>query len=238
MPKHVISFHPKNQGFTLLEVLVTLLIVSIGFLGLAGLQVTGLRSNLSADARGQASLMVNDIIERMRANPLGVQNSTASEDNAYAAINSAAITCNSLPDPFCSNYNDGTATNAANCTPKQMATFDAWVWYCGMPVASGGRAGGIRNWLVNGSATVSCVDNDNTDGDACTEGSSYQITVNWQEASTDRNNPGTVTQTITTIPTSRPYPGGDHGGTDPGCINSWRHYPNQHLQQGIATTAK
>lgn len=199
MPR-LILFHAKHRGFTLLEVLVTLLIVSIGFLGLAGLQVTGLRSNLSADSRGQAALMVNDIIERMRANPLGVQNATASEDNAYASINSAGISCNALPDPFCSNYNNGSVTAAADCTPKQLAAFDAWVWYCGMPVASGVHAGGIRNWLLNSSATVSCVDSDNTDGDDCTAGSSYQISVSWQEAAIDRNTPGgTVTQTITTL---------------------------------------
>jgi type IV pilus assembly protein PilV len=206
------SFRPAHRGFTLIEVLVTLLIVAIGLLGLAGLQVTGLRSNLSSEARSQASLLANDIIERMRANPLGVQNPTAANDNAYAnIIVGAAINCGAPPAPFCSNYNDGTGTGAVACTPAQTATFDAWVWYCGMPVASDVRRGGIKNWLTNGTASVKCTDstdpgfadanNDNindanTDGDACTAGSSHVVLVNWDEVSRDRANSAAVPQTI------------------------------------------
>jgi Tfp pilus assembly protein PilV len=179
------------------------------------LQVTGLRSNLSSEARSQASLLANDIIERMRANPLGVQNPTAANDNAYANITSAAINCGAQPAPFCSNYNNGTGTGAAACTPAQTAAFDAWVWYCGMPVASDVRRGGIRNWLTNGSASVQCTDsadpsnsdadaaNDgtNTDADVCTAGSSHIVLINWDEASGDRdpNAPDTLPLSIAII---------------------------------------
>lgn len=59
-------------GFTLLEVLIALLILSIGLLGLAALQTTGLRSNQMASMRTQATQTVYDITDRMRANPAGV----------------------------------------------------------------------------------------------------------------------------------------------------------------------
>lgn len=57
-----------QRGFSLLEVLVTMLVVSFGLLGIAGIIVTALKNNQSSYARSQASLMVNDIVDRMRAN--------------------------------------------------------------------------------------------------------------------------------------------------------------------------
>lgn len=68
--------HPQNRfgrgssqcGFTLLEVLVALIVLSIGLLGLSGLQTLGLRNNHSAFVRSQATLVTSDIVDRMRAN--------------------------------------------------------------------------------------------------------------------------------------------------------------------------
>jgi type IV pilus assembly protein PilV len=62
------------RGFTLLEVLIALLVLSIGLLGLAALQTTGLRSNEMASMRTQATQLAYDISDRMRANPEGVEN--------------------------------------------------------------------------------------------------------------------------------------------------------------------
>ncbi|HDQ41683.1 MAG TPA: type IV pilus modification protein PilV [Desulfonatronum sp.] len=58
--------HPA--GFSLLEVLVGLIILAVGLLGLAGLQVMSLRQNNDAYLRSQATLMAYDILDRMRAN--------------------------------------------------------------------------------------------------------------------------------------------------------------------------
>lgn len=57
-----------QHGFTLLEVLVAIVILSFGLLGLAGLQAIGLKNNHSAYLRTQANTLANDIFERMRAN--------------------------------------------------------------------------------------------------------------------------------------------------------------------------
>ncbi|MEP7312675.1 MAG: type IV pilus modification protein PilV [Pseudomonadota bacterium] len=61
---------PRNlsRGFTLVEALVALVCLSIGLLGVAALQVTGLQSNLSSSWRSQATYLAYDIIDRMRAN--------------------------------------------------------------------------------------------------------------------------------------------------------------------------
>lgn len=58
----------RQHGFTLLEVLVALLIVSIGLLGLAALMSTSLKNNQGASQRSQATWLAYDILDRMRAN--------------------------------------------------------------------------------------------------------------------------------------------------------------------------
>lgn len=59
---------PDQRGFSLLEVLIAVLVLSIGLLGLAGLYAVGLRSVDSANLRTQATVLAQDILERMRAN--------------------------------------------------------------------------------------------------------------------------------------------------------------------------
>ena len=58
----------RQAGFTLVEVLVALVILAIGLLGLAGLQVTGLRGSSSAYMRSAAMIYANDMVDRIRAN--------------------------------------------------------------------------------------------------------------------------------------------------------------------------
>jgi type IV pilus assembly protein PilV len=172
----------NNSGFTLIEVLVTIVVVSIGLLGLAGLQISGLRANVSSEARSKATLLANDIIERMRANPLGVHNGAVpADDNQYANITTAGINCAANPAPFCSNSSLGPA---ATCTTAaQMAAFDAWVWACGLPPAGGAMRGGITNRLNNGTGSVTCNDNNALDADACSPGSPHTVTISWSELS-------------------------------------------------------
>jgi type IV pilus assembly protein PilV len=58
----------KNSGFTLIEVLIAMMVLAVGLLGLAGLQATGLKNNLSAYNRSQATRLAYDMADRMRAN--------------------------------------------------------------------------------------------------------------------------------------------------------------------------
>ena len=68
-------YNTQNQsGFSLLEVLIALLVLSIGLLGLAALQITSLRSNEMANMQTTATQLAYDITDRMRANPEGVAN--------------------------------------------------------------------------------------------------------------------------------------------------------------------
>lgn len=60
----------SQRGFSMIEVLISLLVLSIGLLGLASLQVVGLQNNQSAYLRSQASILGADIVDSMRADRL------------------------------------------------------------------------------------------------------------------------------------------------------------------------
>lgn len=55
-------------GFTLVELLVTLVVLSVGLLGIAALHTATLRNNLDSSLRSQASALAADIADRMRSN--------------------------------------------------------------------------------------------------------------------------------------------------------------------------
>jgi len=56
------------NGFTLIEILVTLVIISVGLLGIAGLHSMSLRNNFDALIRSHASALADEIADRMRSN--------------------------------------------------------------------------------------------------------------------------------------------------------------------------
>lgn len=58
----------KSSGFSLLEVLISILIMAIGLLGIAALQAVSLKTNQSAYQRTQATFLAYDMIDRLRAN--------------------------------------------------------------------------------------------------------------------------------------------------------------------------
>lgn len=67
MPVKSNSPHPQ-AGLSLIEVLVAIVIISFGLLGVAALQITGLKNNQSAFYRSTATVLAYDMLDRMRAN--------------------------------------------------------------------------------------------------------------------------------------------------------------------------
>lgn len=104
---HTLPTPLRCTGFTLLEVLVAVLVLSIGLLGLAGLQATSMRNNHDAYLTTQATYLANDMADRIRAN------TNAAALAAYAAGNSAQ-------DVNC--YTGG------GCGPAAMAGNDRFEW--------------------------------------------------------------------------------------------------------------
>lgn len=61
-------FSTQQRGVTLVELLITVVILSVGLLGTAALHLVSLRNNVDAHMRSQASALAADIADRMRTN--------------------------------------------------------------------------------------------------------------------------------------------------------------------------
>ena len=61
----------RPRGMTLIEILVAIVVLSIGLLGLAGLQLKGIQVNQGSTFRSQAAMLAEDIADRMRADRAG-----------------------------------------------------------------------------------------------------------------------------------------------------------------------
>lgn len=97
----------RQSGFSLLEVLIALLVLSIGLLGLAALQTMGLKFNTQSYQRTQAVLQAYDIMDRMRANPTGM---------AAGLYNTVGINDSAPTLPTCP------------CSSTQMKDYDINQW--------------------------------------------------------------------------------------------------------------
>ena len=117
-------------GFTLMEVLVTIVILSIGLLGVAGLQLNSLRGNQNAMETSVAVALAIEMVERVRANP------PARDANG-----------NFVNNPPRYQFLDSAGTNPACagsfCTPDQIVLTDAFEWFTRLEDALPGGVGVI-----------------------------------------------------------------------------------------------
>jgi type IV pilus assembly protein PilV len=58
----------RSAGFSLVEVLISIVILSVALLGTAGLTAASLKSTNASYYRSQATVLADDILDRMRAN--------------------------------------------------------------------------------------------------------------------------------------------------------------------------
>lgn len=75
--------HHSQQGFSLLEVLITLVVVSIGLLGVAGLQISAIKLADVAETRTRGAIYIDDILSRIRANKA---NALAYDTNGFGNV--------------------------------------------------------------------------------------------------------------------------------------------------------
>ena len=82
---------PRHQvGMTLIEVLVTVLILAIGLLGSAGIQLNALKYTDSSRMTSQASFIAYDMLDRIRANP-DADYSWGRAESAPASTSTASV---------------------------------------------------------------------------------------------------------------------------------------------------
>lgn len=100
------------SGFTLIEVLVTFVVIALGLLGLAALQVNTINNGFEAYQRALVTALVDDMAERLRMNPQGVSS------GAYSPFN---------PDAGCISATAPTDM-AARLAPGDRASHDQCQW--------------------------------------------------------------------------------------------------------------
>lgn len=152
----------QNKGFSLIEVLVAIVVLAIGLLGLAGLQTTSLKSNNSAYQRSQASLMANEILDRMRANYVGVQ--AGYYDDPYSGGTPSKPTC---------------IDTTAGCANDDMATYDVYYWETSLGNVLPNGQGAITGSGAGSVFTITVMWDDNrtgVDGTDCSGDPSVDLT--------------------------------------------------------------
>ena len=100
-----------EQGFNLIEVMVALVILSLGVLGMAALQFTSIQQNQDAYFRSQATLLAYDLADRIRLN-------NDARDNY---LQDAA----GVEDTDCISYSGDTN----GCNSAEMAQHDLFEWF-------------------------------------------------------------------------------------------------------------
>lgn len=97
--RRIRSYPALQAGFTLIEILITLLILAIGLMGLAGLQARMLNAQFEAYQRAQAVMLAEDMTNRLRTNITIARATTYTATTQYG-------TGNSLGDTSCASNDD------------------------------------------------------------------------------------------------------------------------------------
>lgn len=173
------SFPQSARGVTILEVLIAILIVSVGLLGMAGLQAVGLKANVGASQRTAATMLAYEMADRMRANIAGVN--AGNYDITVLNVPTQQTSC----------------LQAAGCTLQQMAQNDMWEW---------NQA--VQNTLPSGMGIV-CKDQNPDDGFGNASlaqtptgawcdglGNVYAIKIWWLEDRSESNPTGTLKRVV------------------------------------------
>lgn len=153
-----------QEGFTMIEVLVALLILAVGIMGLSAMQLTSLKVNQGAYYRSQASILASDILDRMRANRDGLDAGNYDSLDTSATIPSAQS---------CISATTG-------CTASQLASqdFREWAGYF-EDVDSVGNA---YLPLIPGATGTVAIDSDNN----------ATVTISWGQEGWEDNGSGKI----------------------------------------------
>ena len=166
----------------MIEILVLVIIMSIGLLGIAGLQVAGLKQTAQSGVQTQAMFLAEDIIARIRSNRVAVLNDTTVIPGSYTK--KSGSTFPTAADADCSK--------STGCDKEKMAASDLFNW-----------SQILQNSLPTSAATLKddtyiCLDSNPADTTDCDEkGSTFVVQIGWNQTST--------TDSTATVQTYRTY---------------------------------
>jgi len=124
-----------ERGFTLIEVLIAVFILTVGLMAMGAVQMVSMRSGGDSFMRTQAAIAAADMADRMRANITGVNAGN------YAAVAGPLV-------------NPGFDCIAATCTAAQIAQLDAFQWLNSLTSSRG--LAPLSRGLAGATGTVAC----------------------------------------------------------------------------------
>ena len=151
----------SESGFSLIELLVALIIFSIGLLAIAGLQTVSKRANYESLQRTVAAQVVNGALEDMRTNGGGI-------DIYLAAGNIGGGSRGAEPVPNCQA--------GAECNQAQKAAYDIWSWEQMIDGNLEMNAGTAAGGLVMPTMCVT--------GPVAGGAGTFQVTIVWRGSAT------------------------------------------------------
>jgi type IV pilus assembly protein PilV len=167
------TWNARITGFSLLEVLISIVIVSVGLLGLASMQATGLRNNHSAYQSSQATVLAYDLADRMRANMDSVNHYLTS---FTSDVVTTPVTLNGVLVEVPVEVDLSGCTSTSGCSSADLAQRDLLEWNGALATALPGAVGTVT--LTGDIYTIGVSWDDNRDG--AVNGSDPNFQVSFQ----------------------------------------------------------
>ena len=145
----------RQSGISLLELLISIVVLTVGLLGTAHMQTTGLVNNQRAYQRSQATLLAYDIADRMRAN----RSSIGSYLTSHMALKDATAQAD--------------CKSTISCTSAKMAENDLYEWKTALATDLRGVNGLIT--LTGDTYMISVAWDDNNDGVTDGDDPNFQV---------------------------------------------------------------
>lgn len=162
-----------QRGFSLLEVIITMAILAVGLLGLAGLQARAINAEADSFSRGQAMMLANEMADRMNSNLAEVTTSTAASTgyNQQDGGSVKVVFGTGYTNDCIGGANTTPALQATCCAAKaSIAARDLCEWDLALK-GIGESVGSSNVGAMNGARA--CVFNTGTTG-------VFQVDVVWQ----------------------------------------------------------
>jgi type IV pilus assembly protein PilV len=135
-------FRHRSAGFSLVEVMVALIVVSVGLLGLAKMESLALSNTSVAGSRSIAAIQASSLAAAMHANP-GYWAAGAAPAATSISYNGAGVL--TITDPGLATAATCLTAGTASCVPGAMAAYDVQQW-----------AAALKAVLPGYLATVNC----------------------------------------------------------------------------------
>lgn len=170
----------KHSGFAMVEVMVTVTIITIGVSGMGMLLMRAIQGTQDSAQQSQAMWIVQDYVGRMRANPEGAR-------GRFYNLDPAEIDCFNPPANICADtFQGGAEISAENCAinpnepgVNKMAEYDNWISTCGNSSTVYDSA---SDFIVNPELSSACTQFSNrvSSNSGLQDCVQYLVTLKWQ----------------------------------------------------------